>query len=78
MEDIVVPNSLSIAAAELLLGPIELAINTAELMEGVIAANSLPTTPNKNSLLEVTMVWVTPYFNIIYNNYANHFLTSPP
>ena len=78
MEDVVVPNSLSIAAAKLLLGLIESAINIVESIEGVIAANSLPTTPNKNSLLEVTMVWVTPYFNIIYNNYANHFLTSPP
>ena len=78
IEDVVVPNSLSIAAAELLLGPIELAINTAELMEGIVATNSSPTTPNENSLPEVTMVWVTPYSNIIYNSYTNHFLTSPP
>ena len=56
MEDIVVLNSLSIAAVKLLLSPIELAINIVESIEGVIAANSLPTTPNKNSLLEVTMV----------------------
>ena len=74
----VIPNFLSIAAAELLLGLIELAINTAELIEGIVAANSLPTTFNENSLLEVTMVWVTPYFNIIYNSYVNYFLTSLP
>ena len=62
MEDVVVPNSLSIAAAELLLGLIESAIDIAELIEGVIVANSS----------------LTPYSNIIYNSYANHFLTSPP
>ena len=43
-------NSSSITTAKLLLGLMELTINTAELIKGVIAANSLPTTSNKNSL----------------------------
>ena len=49
-------NSSPITAAKLLLSLIKSTINTAGSMEGVITANSLPTTPNENSLQEVTII----------------------
>ena len=56
MADMVVPNSLSITTAKLLQGIIESAVDIAESIEGVVIANSSPTTPNKSSLLGATIV----------------------
>ena len=74
----VVPNSLFITVIKLLQGLIELTVNIAELIEGIVVANSSLTTSNKSFLLGATIAQVTSYSNIIYNNYTNHFLTSPP
>ena len=74
----VVFNFLFITIAKLLQGVIELAIDIAELIKGVVIVNSSPITLNKSSLLGAIMVQVTSYSNIIYNSYTNYFLTSPP
>ena len=54
--DVVIPNSLSITTAKLLQGLIELIINIAELIKGVVIANSSLITPNKSFLLGATIV----------------------
>ena len=56
MENIVILNSLFITVTKLLLGLIKSAVNIVKLIKDIIAANSSPTIPNKNSLLEVTIV----------------------
>ena len=52
----VVFNSLFITTTKLLQGLIELAIDIAKLIKGVVVVNFLPTTPNKSFLLGATII----------------------